>query len=228
MRQVQAQMAVHGATWFAWYQNAGKGQREKQWKAEPGLNLMMSCVIEPSCLTLENQFYLNVCVALACHQLVTSQVNFKTSVKWPNDIYWNDRKAGGILIENMVQGKEWKFAIVGIGLNVNQTVFPGSLRNAVSMKQITGKTFDAIDLAKQLCKNLDARWRQLCAGYHEQLLSEYNAAMYKSGEKVRFKKGDQVFEATINGVNKSGELILATGEGRKITLVSGAIEWLLP
>ena len=73
----------------------------------------------------------------------------ETSIKWPNDIYWRDRKAGGILIENILQGKKWKFAIVGIGININQTLFPASLPNPVSLKQITGKTFNVVELGKR-------------------------------------------------------------------------------
>ena len=101
MQQVQAQMAAHGFTCFAHFQKAGKGQRGKEWITERGQNILMSCVVEPSFLSIDNQFILNAAVALACFDLFNLYAIDKTSIKWPNDIYWEDRKAGGILVENV-------------------------------------------------------------------------------------------------------------------------------
>lgn len=225
MRQVQAQMAEHGATWIAMTQNAGKGQRGKVWNSEPGKNIMMSCVLEPTFIGIDNQFLLNITVALACFDFL-NQHTAGASIKWPNDIYWKDRKAGGILIENIVQGKEWKYAIAGIGININQTFFPGNLPNPVSLKQITGKTYDIIDLAKDLCKCLDQRWQQLKSVRDNNLFNDYLQYLYKRGEKVSFRKNNQIFEAVVAGVNKKGELILDTGQ--QSTHTFGSIDWIIP
>lgn len=226
MRQLQAHLAEHGATWFAWFQNSGKGQRGKPWNAEPGQNIMMSSIIEPDILSINNQFFLNVAVALACFDFFNTYTPNETTIKWPNDIYWKDRKAGGILIENIVQGKTWKFSIVGIGININQTLFPGNLPNPVSLTQITGKTFDIIALAKQLCKCLDDRWKQLSNGKSNELLSEYCAHLYKLNEVVSLKKQNSIFTAVIEGVNKQGELIINSADSS--TLAFGSVEWILP
>lgn len=225
MRQVQAQMAVHGATWFAHHQNAGKGQRGKAWNAEPGQNIMMSTVLEPVFLSIDNQFLLNITVALACFDFFDKYTFDTVSIKWPNDIYWKDRKAGGILIENLLQGKEWKYSVAGMGININQTFFPPALPNPVSLKQITGKKYNIISLAKELCESMNGRWMQLVSGKHNQLFEDYVSHLYKLGKKATFRKNNQLFDAIVAGVSKNGELLLDSGKQEAYTF--GSIEWVI-
>lgn len=225
MRQVQAQMAVHGATWFAHYQNAGKGQRGKAWNAEPGQNIMMSTVLEPGFLSIDNQFVLTITVALACFDFFNKYTFDSTSIKWPNDIYWKDRKAGGILIENLLQGKEWKYSVAGMGININQAFFPPALPNPVSLKQITGKTYHIIDLSKELCECMNCRWKQLASGKHDQLFEDYMTHLYKLGEKATFRKNNLLFDAVVAGISKKGELLLDSGKQEAYAF--GSIEWVI-
>lgn len=225
MRMVQAHLAAHGATWFAHFQNAGKGQRGKVWKAEPGQNIMMSIVLQPDMLSIDNQFVLNAAVALACFDFFNKYAIDQTCIKWPNDIYWKDRKAGGILIENVLKGEEWRYSIVGIGLNINQTLFPPGIRNPVSLKQITGKTFNVVELAKVLCNCLQKRWQQLLSISYNNILDEYNRHLYKRNEAATFKKENAEFTAVVKGVNKKGELLIDTNG--QSTIAYGSIEWLL-
>ena len=226
MRMIQAHLAEHGTTWFAHYQNAGKGQRGKQWNAAAGQNIMMSCVLKTNTLSIDNQFTLNIAIALACYDLFNKYAVEKTFIKWPNDIYWKDRKAGGILIENILKGEMWKFAVVGMGININQTLFHNDIKRPVSLKQITGKTFDIILLAKELCECLEIRWRQLLSGSNNEMLEEYNSHLFKRNEHVAFKKDNATFTATVVGVNKKGELIIKTNE--YITIAHGSVEWIIP
>lgn len=225
MRQAREHLAVHGATWFAHHQLLGKGQRGKGWNAEPGQNIMMSSILNPPNLFIDNQFIITVVVALACYDFFKHYAKDKTSIKWPNDIYWDDRKAGGILIENLLKGKKWKFAIVGIGININQTFFPSSLPNPVSLKQITGKNFNVLHLAKHLCTFMELRWQQLLKGKELEQLEEYNSHLYKLEEKMIFKTGNGVFSAIVKGVNSNGELIIDTGQIS--TLAHGSADWVL-
>lgn len=223
IRQVQARMAGHGTTWFAWHQKAGRGQRGKAWSAEPGQNIIMTTIAQPALISIENQFILSVIVALACSDFFSLYAG-ETKIKWPNDIYWRDRKAGGILIENIVQGKVWKFSIIGVGININQTLFPANLFNPVSLKQITGKTYNVIDLAKELCACIEKRWQQLKAGYPE-LLKEYTSRLYKMGEKVTFKKDGVFFDGVVSGVNTKGELFVTTDV--ETTIAFADVEWVI-
>jgi BirA family biotin operon repressor/biotin-[acetyl-CoA-carboxylase] ligase len=164
-------------------------------------------------------------VALACHDLFSKYAGDETFVKWPNDIYWRDRKAGGILIENQVRGSNWQAAVVGIGINLNQTVFSPGLKNPVSLKQITGKDFDTVTVAKELCVFLEKRYGQLKNGAFEKLLTDYNERLFKRGEKVRLKKGAVGFECVIDRVSANGELEVIGGLQDSYRF--GEIEWVL-
>src|SRR5437667_2750998 len=150
LKQVHAGLAQHGMAIFAHNQTAGKGQRGKIWISEKGANINLSVVIKPEALIVSEQFQLSVCAAVAIHHFFSQYAGDSTRIKWPNDMYWQDRKVGGILIENIVgsltagqAGREsavgsWQWAIIGIGININQTSFPPDLHNPVSLKQITG------------------------------------------------------------------------------------------
>ncbi len=205
MRQIQAGLATHGATWFAMEQTAGKGQRGKSWLTTPNQNIMLSVVIVPGLLP-NRQFWLSATVALACYDFYKKHAGDETAIKWPNDVYWRDRKAGGILIENVFRGADWLYAVVGIGINVNQVVFDASLPNPVSLKQITGKDFDAAALGHELCAVLERRFQQLQAEA-ETIMQEYQQVLYKLHQPVTLKKGAVLFETTIMGVSDNGQLL---------------------
>jgi BirA family biotin operon repressor/biotin-[acetyl-CoA-carboxylase] ligase len=207
MGQVQAGLARHGAAWFAHEQTAGKGQRNKRWLTNPSENILLSVVLQPFTLTASEQFLLSATVALAVNDFYKNYAGDETSIKWPNDLYWRDRKAGGILIENNFRGAEWMFAIAGIGININQTVFDPSLPNPVSLKQITGRQFEVVQLARELCTRLEERFQQLQVSGTEAILKKYESAMYKRGQKVKLRKDGQIFEALIHGVSPAGKLI---------------------
>lgn len=226
MAQVQAHLAEHGCTYFAWHQNDGRGQRGNTWKAAPGLNLTMSMVVIPSMLGLQQQFYLSAAVALACADFFTTHALYDTCIKWPNDIYWRDRKAGGILIENVLQGSDWKYSIVGVGLNINETDFDAAIKNPVSLKQVTGKSFDLLTCAYELCACMEERWQQLVSQSFTTIMQEYNERLYKRNEVVGFKKESATLQARVLGVNEQGELLLNTGSPTAVPF--GGVEWIIP
>ena len=225
MAQAQAQLADHGTTFFTSYQTAGKGQRGKQWNAESGKNIMLSCVLKPTFISIDNQFVLIAAIALACCDFFKYYAGDETSIKWPNDIYWKDRKAGGILIESILQDPDWKYAIAGIGINVNQTHFSPDLPNPVSLKQITGKNHDPIELGKVLCGFLQKRWEMLVPLDRQVIFDEYNSILYKKDEMVCLRKQDAFFSALIKGVNEKGELVIYTGI--ESTIPFGEVEWVI-
>ena len=208
IERIQANLAEHGTTYFAHSQTAGKGQRGKQWITEPSTNIIISSVVDTSFLSLNNQFLFSVSIALGCKDFLAQYAGEETAIKWPNDIYWRDRKAAGILIENTIRGQEWQWAVVGIGMNINQTTFSPELKNPVSLKQITGKTFNTVALAKELCASLEKRYKQLKQSNYQELLQEYNRHLFKRNEKVLLRKGNINFEATIKEVNEYGQLLV--------------------
>ena len=223
MRQVHAGVAQHGFAVFAHEQTAGKGQRSKQWLAQPCANLMLSVVLEPAPLVATPFFPFSMAMAVAAHGLL-KKFTTDVKIKWPNDLFFGDRKAGGILIENILNGAVWKFAIVGIGLNINQTDFGALGNKAVSLKQITGADHDTIALAKDLCREIDGVLKKLALD-PEAILDTYHQHLYKRGEWVKLKQGSRVFESQIVGVNTAGQLV--TQHALEETFDVGAVEWVL-
>ena len=225
MNEARMGQTSDGTAYFALDQYQGKGQRAKTWSSKAGENIILSVVKDCSGLQLNNQFQLSVAVALACFDFFSAHAGDETRIKWPNDLYWRDRKAGGILIENMVKLNRWDKAIIGMGININQTSFDSMKGKPVSLKQITGKAFDPIILAKELCQHLENRFSMLSNKPFDQLLSSYNAQLFKKDEVVPFKRNNIHFHAKVNGVDKDGHLLITHGLEERIPF--GEITWLL-
>lgn len=196
MAQLQKGDIQHGTAWFAYSQTAGKGQRGRQWHTQPGQNVILSVALNTNELAVSRQFYLSAAIALATYSVFSKYAGSETRVKWPNDIYWNDRKAGGILIENIIRGNKWQWAVAGIGININQTVFGDNTGRAVSLKQITGRDFDVVRVAKEIHTAVYERFEGL-QNDKDSLLAEYNSILYKKDNIVRLKKENILFDAVI-------------------------------
>lgn len=226
---VHADLAHNKTGVFAHEQLAGKGQRGKTWLTEKAGNIALSIIIKPQVIPLADQFQLSACAAVAAQVFFATYAGDDTKIKWPNDLYWQDRKAGGILIESVVSSGEsgintWEWAIIGIGININQTHFPPHLPNPVSLKQITGKTFDPVLLAKELHKIFLQQFDELTTRGFSAIYEHYLANLYKKNERVRLKKDNRAFEATIREVSKSGKLIAEHGIVEEFDF--GAVEWM--
>ncbi len=212
-----------GTVFFALEQTKGKGQMNKNWTSNKGENILMSIVLDCRSYQLNQQFLLSMATSLACNNVLKKYAIDGMTIKWPNDLYWRDRKAGGILIENIVISGVWETAVVGIGININQTQFDEMQRKPVSLKQITGKNLDPIIIAKEICLELDHYRSLLDPEKKELLLSMYNQVLYKRNELVLFRKDSLEIKAKIKGVNMEGKLIL--NEQPLQLLKWGELEW---
>jgi BirA family transcriptional regulator, biotin operon repressor / biotin---[acetyl-CoA-carboxylase] ligase len=221
---VHAGMAQEGTVVFAHEQTRGKGQRNKTWKAQKGANIIMSAVVQPRPLPLSRAFLFSMATANALHRFFSPYAGSETKVKWPNDLYWRDRKAGGILIENIIMGSEWNYAIVGLGININQVEFPGLKTRAVSLRQITGREFDVLELARELCHHLQQSYA-LLESYPEVIRDEYHRNLYKLNEPVRLRQNSRVFETTIKGVTPLGDLVTFSTVEERFSM--GEVEWVI-
>jgi len=224
MAMVQKGDAISSCGVFAREQTAGKGRRGKAWKSKSSENVILTVTEQMQWLPVQHQFQLSVAVALGCLDLVSKYIKENIKIKWPNDIFINDRKAGGILIENAVKGNLWQWAIIGIGLNINQEDFDKEIR-AVSLKQITGVNYDVIELSGELLETVIIRINQLIAGEFNNLLYEYNENLFCRNKMVKLRKGNIVFETKIKKVNPFGELITKDALERKFEF--NDVEWLL-
>jgi BirA family transcriptional regulator, biotin operon repressor / biotin---[acetyl-CoA-carboxylase] ligase len=229
LAQIHAKLAQPGTCYFAHEQTSGKGQRGKSWATERGLNIMLSIVLKPDFLKPFQQFQLSASVAVATHWFFESYANENLKIKWPNDLYWRDQKLGGILIENIITsrpgGGHWDWAVVGIGVNINQTNFAADLKNPVSLKQITNKSFDQVALAKGLCMSIDHFYKMLITKEANAIVEMYNQYLYKKDEVVKLKKSNRIFPATIKEVTSTGQLVVQHSIEERFDF--GEIEWLI-
>lgn len=190
-------------------QTHGRGQGGTTWSAEPSANLTFSLILPMTFLPLHHQFALSQAVALACREYIQENLSdIKCFIKWPNDILVNDSKIGGILIENLILGSEWTYAIVGIGLNINQTEFSPDLNMATSLQSICGQTFQLENEMQSVAESLELGFQQLQSLDYDQLHKEYLQHLYCLNLPCRWSCNDQQFQATIRGVNAQGQLIL--------------------
>jgi BirA family biotin operon repressor/biotin-[acetyl-CoA-carboxylase] ligase len=224
MGQLHAGLAKHGQAYFALHQFAGKGQRGNTWNASPGENITVSIILVPDFSNNRYSFLLSAAVAMSCIDLLKDYSVAKTCIKWPNDIYISDRKTGGILIENVYRANEWKYAVVGIGLNINQKAFPNFQKEAISLSQVTGQHYDPIIMAKELFVKLQYRYDQLFTEQPEVIMEEYNSLLYKKDQVTRIRKENMVFETTIKKISLSGQLHTADVIERCFEF--GEVEWL--
>ena len=211
--QVQSKLAEHGTAYFALEQQEGKGRQGKKWTSETGKNILLSVVINTSEHKTGSIQELNQWVAVACHDFFSKYVGRETRIKWPNDLYWGDRKAGGILIENSWRGESWQWAIIGIGININQDHFESGSGNPISLRQITGETYDPIALAKELCHFLSFRYQQWENAEQVSILATYNQHLYKQNEWVSMNINGKEVSAMPIQVTEQGALQIQTPEG---------------
>jgi BirA family biotin operon repressor/biotin-[acetyl-CoA-carboxylase] ligase len=242
MEQVNTGQVTPGTAWFAMEQTAGKGQRGRQWHSPPGENIMLTLALQPNGLPLSRQFMLSAAVALGAADFFGKYAGDETCIKWSNDIYWRDRKAGGILIENVLRGNTWQYAITGMGININQTRFPEHLPNPVSLRQITGKSWDAVSMAKELCACLEPRLQQLQPAHYNALLAEYKSRLFRLNEPALYRLKapylqeqtgaglppvkDEYFQGIIRDVLPDGRLCLEK-DGALLQLDFGQVEFVI-
>ena len=164
------------------FQTAGRGQAGNSWESEKGKNLLFSTLLRYPEVEAADQWRLSMLVAVAVREAIAFILSPLASrlspitIKWPNDIYYNDQKLVGILIENTLSGRQIAYTIAGVGINVNQTQWLSNAPNPVSMKQITGEEYDVESLLNAFLDSLQ-RWETAST---EQLKEEYVRHLYRS------------------------------------------------
>ena len=193
-------------------QTAGRGQRGNTWETGMGLNLTFSVLLNPTFLSLKNQFYLTIVTSLAVADFLKEKSPDGIKIKWPNDILIGKKKISGILIENSVRKDAIQQTIVGIGVNVNQKDF--KVPAATSLAMVLNSTFDLNEALNSLLGNFEKRYLQLRADKLAELKKEYLENLFGIGEPRTFISDQQKFSGVIEGVNDHGELLI-TIDGTK-------------
>lgn len=198
------------------FQTAGRGQVGNSWESEGGRNLMFSVILYPDFLPANRQFLISQIAALSVKETLDQYIDDIT-VKWPNDIYWKDRKICGMLIENDLTGHSLYCSVIGIGININQREFLSNAPNPVSLFQITGREYDREELLNSFLKRLYDRYLGLILEKEEEIRNSYMAALYRGEGFHPYRDEQGLFQARIRDIEPTGHLILElnTGEVRR-------------
>lgn len=198
-RDLQEGTIVH-----ANYQTDGRGQIGNRWLSEDGKNLLMSVLLMPVMIEPDDQFIISRMLSLAVCDFLRRYIPV-CCIKWPNDIYVNNDKIAGMLIENTLMEEKIQYSIAGIGLNINQEKFPAEVPNAVSLALLTGEKHDTGICLQQLASNLDYRYKQMQSD-PDKIKDDYYCLLYRFNETYKFRDQDGIFNGRIVSISDSGKL----------------------
>jgi BirA family biotin operon repressor/biotin-[acetyl-CoA-carboxylase] ligase len=203
-------MVFEGTVIITDNQTAGRGQRGNSWEASAGENLTFSLILKPHFLKASDQFQLNVAVSMGVFDFLSEFIDENLKVKWSNDIYFGDKKMGGILIENSLKGYYIGQSIIGIGLNINQIEF--SNERATSLRKITQNPlkYDLPDLLKKLLENIEKNYLKIKNNVYESLKNRYLSNLFRFEEHHYFRRNRQQFLGKIIGIDETGKLGIET------------------
>lgn len=198
-------------------QTAGRGQRGNSWEAEPGKNLTFSVLLKPEHVKAADQFIISQAVSVAIAVTLSKRIRYagEVAVKWPNDIYVDNQKICGILIENSLMGDKISRSIVGVGLNVNQKVFTSGAPNPVSLIHIIGEPTDRFALLKDLCVAIERHVEAIAnPEKREEIVEMYKSILWRSDGMHKYAiPGGETFMAAIEDISPAGYLFLRDDKG---------------
>lgn len=200
------------------HQTAGRGMDKNRWESEAGKNLLFSIALNVNFLEAENQFKISQAVSVAIAETLSQFVDDKRLfIKWPNDIYFGDKKLAGMLIQNTIEGRMMGVSIIGIGLNVNQIEFSKDIPNPISLKMISGQDFDLDNLLNLLVSSIKTKVESLRDKENQNEINEkYVSRSYRFGIWSDYFYRNQVKSMIIRGFDKYGRLLLHDKEGAEI------------
>ena len=204
---------LNGTVVYTDFQSQGKGQRGNRWESEPAKNILMSVILETGFVEPTNFFDLTIVTSLAIHDFLKEYIQQGVKIKWPNDLYYGEKKIAGILIENYIKQNSIEWCILGVGLNVNQVQFQEP--HAISMANICCQEFDREELINMLLQKIEARYFQLEKGITRAMKKEYLDNLYWKGEIHVFQSEGTYFNGKITGIEPSGKLIMEVEEGKR-------------
>lgn len=200
-------------TVVAGFQTSGKGQRGNFWESEKDKNLLFSFVLYPTFLEARKQFLLSQIISLAVKEALDPYAE-GISIKWPNDLYWKDKKIGGMLIENNVEGTCICQSIAGIGINLNQEAFLSSAPNPVSLRQVTGDEHNCMEILARIVERAKEYYDLLRKGDTETIARRYREALFRKDGLHPYRDSKGEFKAMIACIESDGHLVLEDKKGK--------------
>ena len=210
------------------YQTAGKGQRGNSWEAAKGANLLFSFVCYPTFVPIRQQFVLSQLISLGIKETLDEYCS-DISIKWPNDIYWKEKKICGILIENDLQGNSIGRCISGIGLNINQEVFLSDAPNPISLKQITGEHYQRETILEKVMQRIEQSYQKLKedSAYASELATRYAASLFRREGLHCYQDKDGLFYARLVRVEADGRFVLMDEANQERSYLFKEVQYVL-
>ena len=196
-------------------QTKGRGQSTNMWESERGKNLTISIILTPEFLPISQQFQISLVISLGVYDYLSNYLK-NVSIKWPNDIYIENEKIAGILIEHSIMGSTLSHSICGLGLNINQTKFKSNAPNPTSLAILSSKEYDLdLELTK-LLTCIENRYFQLEDGEFDELENDYLKSMYWMNETHHFSDEKGEFNGVIVGITEYGQLRIEVDSKERI------------
>lgn len=194
---------------YTFNQTQGRGQIGRFWYSGREKNISLSYLIHFMDIPVSRHFYLNMAICLSLRDFISKLVaDHEVKAKWPNDIYINNKKLAGLLIQNQLRNKSIVNSIIGIGLNVNEDTIPESLPHATSLYLQSGTEYNLISVIQDLSAFFPKRVQYYLSDYSA-LEANYIQALWGLNEEHSFKDLQNVcFKGFIRGVNTEGKLIV--------------------
>lgn len=212
------------------FQTAGKGQRGNTWEAERSKNLLFSFVLYPTFLEARRQFILSQIVSLSIKEEL-DRWSDEITIKWPNDIYWRDKKICGILIENDLSGHFIGRSISGIGININQNEFHSDAPNPVSLKQITGQEHDRYEILSHILKRVQIYYNGLqtedSGTYTAEITARYARSLFRRRGFHPYEDAGGKFSARLLRVEQDGRFVLEDENGKEREYLFKEVQYII-
>ena len=211
-RLISSQTVEEGTVILSFRQTNGRGHGKNVWESAENMNLTFSMLFSPDFLRASRQFLLSQAVSLGISDFLKTKTG-NVFIKWPNDILAGRKKIAGILIEHTVMKDLLHSSVVGIGLNVNQHIFPARLPHATSLARECGREFQLMEILEEVVREIMTWYQYLKEGRDQLIRQRYLEQLYGFGEYVSYREGSRVFDAAIRGIDEYGQLLLEEKNG---------------
>ncbi|MCP4714380.1 MAG: biotin--[acetyl-CoA-carboxylase] ligase, partial [Deltaproteobacteria bacterium] len=222
-RDLIASGVEHGTVVVAEEQTSGRGRLDRQWISPPRANILCSLILYPA-ISPSESFQLTMLTSVAIVRAIRRICKIDAGIKWPNDVYVNGKKACGVLTEFMAEQDRIRWAVIGIGVNVNFDC--GAVREiadcAVSLQQICGQAVSRLALFQAMLSELDTLYRGFVEESGAQMIRHlWESSSLVQNRRVVISNGAEQLHGTVQGIDETGQLLLEDLDGSLQTVACG-------
>jgi len=217
-RNLAAEGAPHGTVVIAETQSAGRGRMGRGWHSPPGVNLYTTIILRPK-IAMAEVPRLSLVAGVAAAEALEDVAPGIVQLKWPNDVWLNGRKAGGIIAEAVTErAQRLDSVLLGIGLNLNlaaDEVPPEIRERAISVLIATGHRCDRVAVAKTLFTRLNTRYDETVTNGFAAVRPYWEHYSALTGKRVTVVDAGTREEGVVHGIDADGALLLETSNGMR-------------